>query len=169
MWQLMNEAESKTREGRPDPDALQLFSMDMGAVIKIRDPDHLVSLGTIGAGRPGIEDASYAAIASSPWIDVIVAHDYGAENDALPPATAACIRAARAAGKPCVIGEIGVSARHRVGRSLRADRIMRKIDAALLAGADGTLIWSYGAGDGVHMDIETGDPLIERLRTYVLP
>src|SRR6185436_284650 len=42
MWQLMNEAEST------DATALYDFAVDMAGVVKFADPNHLLSLGSIG-------------------------------------------------------------------------------------------------------------------------
>ncbi|MCX6024414.1 MAG: cellulase family glycosylhydrolase, partial [Chloroflexi bacterium] len=48
MWQLMGEAESKDILGAADPQALLAFSKDMSEFVKTLDPNHLVSLGTLG-------------------------------------------------------------------------------------------------------------------------
>lgn len=166
VWQLMNEAEAKTAKGSPDPDALLLFATDMGALIKQHDRNHLVSLGTIGGDQPGVAGDAFQKLAEVPWIDVIEVHDYGAESDSLPRATRGCLRAALLTAKPCFIGEIGISARQRLGRQKRAEFIARKLDAAWVSGVDGVLIWSFRAGDGVHMDLAFDDPLISKFKVF---
>jgi hypothetical protein len=85
-WALMNEAESRTLAGAPDPDALYAFARDMGAYVKQLDPNHLVTLGTIGGGQPGVDGPNLERLHRLPDIDFVEFHDYHAEDEPLPGA-----------------------------------------------------------------------------------
>ncbi len=166
MWQLMNEAESQTRGGLDDPDALAAFAQHMAEVVKEADPSHLLSLGTSGIDRPGSGGFRFAALANTPGIDIIEAHDYGAEEQALPANVRLSRGVARSAGKPFFIGEVGISSPP-LQPWQRALLIQDKLEAAWDADVDGVLIWSYRAGDGTNRDFDAGDPLAAALRLFV--
>ncbi len=85
-WMLMNEAESRGSNGAADPASLLTFTRDMSALVKSLDPNHLVTLGVIGAGQPGTASADYDALHALPGIDYLTFHDYGNNDQPLPGA-----------------------------------------------------------------------------------
>jgi mannan endo-1,4-beta-mannosidase len=166
MWQIMNEAEARSVDGVSDAPALIAFAADMSSLIKSIDRHHLVSIGTIGGGQPGTEGGFYLQLGALPWIDVIEAHEYEGGN-VLPSEIADnCLDAARQLGKTCVIGEIGIPARDPDEVLDRADRMRDQIRAIWNAGVDGVILWSYRAGDGVHMDFDRNDPLYDSVKGF---
>jgi mannan endo-1,4-beta-mannosidase len=72
--QLVNEAEDATSEGGPCSDTatatLTAFASDVGGLIKARDGNHLVSLGTIGGAQCGTDDDRYTAVHGVRSIDM---------------------------------------------------------------------------------------------------
>ena len=77
MWQMVNEAESKASGGGcSSVNVLKNFAADIGGLIKSIDPNHLVSLGTMGAGQCAAQGADYQTLHSLPVIDVCEVHDY---------------------------------------------------------------------------------------------
>ena len=87
-WMLMNEAESKTNSGgEENPDALYTFAQDMSAYVKDLDENHLVTLGTIGSGQPGVGGSNYEHLYSLPTLDFAEFHDYGPNDEAMPGAS----------------------------------------------------------------------------------
>lgn len=173
MWQLMNEAESD------DAQALYDFAVDMAAVVKAVDGKHLLSLGTIGGGQAGTDNANYQKLHAVAGIDVVEAHDYHAETVALPGApnsTANSIYAdlavAKALGKPFFIGEAGIAAPAPMYPFSYADRAKymdAKLAAELGAGASGFLVWSfYDLKTDNHegWDFDGRDPLAAVLAKY---
>jgi hypothetical protein len=85
-WMLMNEAESKTNTGAENAEALYAFTRDMSAFIKSLDQNHLVTLGSIGTGQPGVSGSNYQLLYSLPTLDFMEFHDYGANDKAMPGA-----------------------------------------------------------------------------------
>lgn len=165
MWQVMNEAESRTRLGLEDGDALLFFAEEMAAMIKGIDGRHLLSLGTIGVGRPGSGGANYALLAGMPGYDIVEAHDYHDETLPFPAAIQEAQAVAGRAGKPFFIGEVGVRSPPR-SRQERAELTRVKLEAAWRADVDGMLIWSYRAGDGTNRDFDASDPLYDAVRDF---
>ena len=150
-WQLVNEAEACGSDG---PAALRSFASEMRAQLGAMDTNHLVSLGTIGAGQCGTTGDDYRAV--NEVVDVCEVHDYGAPQTALPgDATNGIARRVQQCtdlGKPIFVGEAGIpsdvnadggSSGTTTVASLqrRADFFAAKIAAQLRAGMDGYLIW----------------------------
>jgi hypothetical protein len=81
-WQLMNEAECA------DPAVLSRFADDISKLIKgtTVQAKQLVSLGTIGPGRDGLQGADYQAIHNLAKIDLLEVHDYGRPKEPMPGA-----------------------------------------------------------------------------------
>src|SRR3954453_236983 len=79
-WQLVNEAEDKASYDGPCEDtataSLTRFADDMSTMIKSIDPNHLVSLGTIGSGQCGAAGSAYKDVHAVPGIDLCEYHDY---------------------------------------------------------------------------------------------
>ena len=85
-WMLMNEAEGKTAGGADAAEALYTFTRDMSAYVKEIDPNHLLTLGTIGGGQPGVHGTNFERLYGLPTIDFADYHDYGHNDAPLPGA-----------------------------------------------------------------------------------
>ena len=83
-WMLMNEAESKTTAGVESTEPLYTFARDMSYFVRARDPNHLVTLGVVGGGQPGVRGANYERLAGISTIDYATFHDYGKNDEPLP-------------------------------------------------------------------------------------
>lgn len=171
MWQLMNEAEVKldnTSTCAPATD-LYNFAADVSGLIKSIDPNHLVSLGTMGAGQCGSQGSDYQKINSVPTIDVCEYHDYGHPTEALPAHLVADIAACNALKKPIFVGESGIKA-NSVGGSLadRAAAFNAKCAAMFKAGIKGFLVWSWNnaAPTTGNWPVGPGDPTIKVIDSY---
>ena len=175
-WQLVNEAEVAPERYAPcTPNAaaiLKSFAADVSGLVKSIDPNHLVSLGTIGGGQCGAQEADYQDLHSLPTIDLCEYHDYqphdpipGDEYNGLQVRIDQC----NALNKPLFVGETGIIPND-VGGTLqaRADALDAKLSAQFPAGIDGNLAWAW-IKDGSTLDdydIGPGDPLLRVLRGY---
>jgi hypothetical protein len=174
-WQLMNEAEVKDSIGSGCPDGtgprdvLAAWAADVGGLVKSIDPDHLVSLGTIGSGQCGTANADYAYVHALPEIDLCEYHDYwdpapipGDQWNGLQVRIDQC----DALDKPLFIGEVGVRPND-VGGTLqgRADVLRAKIAAQRTEGVDGFLAWNWSNLGSTYdnFDIGPDDPTLEAL------
>jgi len=175
MWQLVNEAETPRADGSCAPrTVLHDFAADMGAVAKAADPNHLVSLGTIGDGQCGAQGADYQYLHSVAQIDVCEYHDYGRPTSAMPGdaynGLAARIQQCTALGKPLFVGEMGVQLQEAGGSSAtRAAYLDAKFRAQFGAGVDGILVWNWNDGrtEAIkNYDVGPGDPAIGVIRGY---
>ena len=120
-WQLVNEAEDPSSSGcnstieanghQHSANLLRRFVNDMGAAVKAADPNHLVSLGTIGGGQCGASGADYKYVHESPGTDMCEYHDYDNAATAMPGdqwnGLAVRVSQCNAIGKPMLIGESG--------------------------------------------------------------
>jgi endo-1,4-beta-mannosidase len=158
LWQLMNEAEG-------DFVSLHDFARRASERVKAIDPNHLVSLGTMGTGQPGTAGFDYLRLHAADTLDLVEAHDYGAERDGFPQALANDLAMARHLGKPFFIGEAGIAApapAHPFSYPERAALFDAKLSAAFAAGVTGYLIWSYydlSTTNWQGWDFGPGDPL----------
>jgi endo-1,4-beta-mannosidase len=151
MWQLMNEAESEDTSGNSDAQALYNFALDMSAYVKSIDPNHLVSLGTMGGGQPGAQGSDYRWIHSIPSIDLLEYHDYGSETEPLPSDGWNRLKErlddAVALNKPLFIGEAGIKSNCSDPDCFSPDQRAALFDAKMRAafdnGVSGYMIWSY--------------------------
>lgn len=168
-WQLMNEAETSTaRNGGCTPNGaaiLRAFADDVGGLVKATDPNHLVSLGTIGSGQCGSSGADYITVHSSPHIDLCEYHDYSA-TETMPGdqwnGLALRLRQCRGLDKPLFIGETGIRVADAGGTlESRAEAFRRKLTASFAGGAVGELVWAWQSTDGYG--ITFGDPVLEVL------
>ena len=135
--------------------ALRAFANEMRAELRDADPNHLVSLGTIGSGQCGASHLEYASLHEV--VDVCEVHDYYAwPHQAMPGdefnGIAFRIAQCNALGKPIFVGEAGIPADvgddvPRTGTTTaatlarRAQRFDAKPAAQLEAGIDGYVIW----------------------------
>lgn len=83
-WMLMNEAESRSANGKENSEALYAFARDMSAYVKSIDKNHLVTLGTIGSGQPGTASADYERLGALDTIDFLEYHDYARNDEPMP-------------------------------------------------------------------------------------
>ena len=178
-WQLVNEAEV-----RPSPDAadcsanaeqiLRSFATDVSGLVKSIDPNHLVSLGTLGSGQCGAREAEYQDLHDVPTIDFCEYHDYE-PNAAMPGdefnGLALRIDQCHALHKPIFVGESGIVPND-VGGTLaaRAEAFDAKFDAQFSAGVAGELVWNWSpSGSRLDdYDVGAGDPTIGVLARHAL-
>jgi mannan endo-1,4-beta-mannosidase len=175
-WQLMNEAETKDVQGGSCTSGgagiLRSFADDMGGVVRAHDPNHLVSLGTMGGGQCGTQGGEYQTVHASPNIDLCEYHDY---NDTAPMpgnqynGMSVRINQCNALGKPLFVGETGYIP-NQVGGTLqaRADLYAQKFAAQFGAGVVGELVWSW-SNEGSTLDnykVGVGDPTLGVLAQY---
>jgi mannan endo-1,4-beta-mannosidase len=190
-WMIMNEAETSERAA-DGSSALVGMARTVAAAIKRADPNHLVTLGTQGNGAPGTSGRDFAALAALPELDYTEVHDWpregGSETTVLAgaapggllpdPDSPACqdltapvacsFAIARRAGKPLVVGEIGVKTATAGGPAQRARAVGAKVRADLAAGAALVILWEArlprdGGGEGFDVRPGSGDPLLEVL------
>jgi mannan endo-1,4-beta-mannosidase len=175
-WQLVNEAEVKTSSsGGCSPHAeqtLKAFASDVAGVIKSADPNHLVSLGTIGSGQCGAQGHEYRDLHSVASIDMCEYHDYdphsrmpGDKWNGLQVRLNQCA----ALGKPLIVGETGIKPKD-VGGTLqdRANAFDAKFTTQLRAGVAGELVWAWNS-DGstlADFDVGPGDPTLGVLAAH---
>jgi hypothetical protein len=164
MWQLMNEAEIKkdgTSTCAPATDLFN-FAADVSGLIKSIDPNHLVSLGTMGGGQCGSQGTDYKLINSPSTIDVCEFHDYGHETQAVPANLSRDIAFCDALNKPIFVGEAGIKVGS-VGGTLasRAAAFNAKVTAMFAAGVKGFVIWSWNnAPSAGSWQVGPGDPTV---------
>ena len=175
-WQLVNEAEAmQTANGPCDEaaaaQAIRGFADDVATAMKAKDPNHLVSLGTIGTGQCGTSGPDYKYVHSGA-IDLCEYHDYvagpvsGDQWNGILPDISAC----HALGKPIFAGEVGIDASVQTNWSTdgsvtptslqqRAGFFNQKLQAQFDRGVSGFLDWDKTLGDSSGYDIGFGDPV----------
>ena len=146
----------------------------MSEYIKSLDKNHLLTLGTIGAGQPGTSGENYEKLYSLDNIDFLDFHDYGAADEAMPGSSgksndsdtlAATMHKAKKLNKPIVVSEAGMIACSSYEGSQpgtaqsRAEKFDAKIDAFFKSGGAGYLIWAWHPSSGCSYNFTTGDPL----------
>ncbi|MDQ6691765.1 MAG: cellulase family glycosylhydrolase, partial [Candidatus Dormibacteraeota bacterium] len=163
-WQLMNEAEAAdSLAGRCQEaaaaGALRRFGDDMAGSLKAVDPDHLVSLGTIGGGQCGTAGADFPLVHAGS-IDMCEVHDYTPTPQSAPRANP-CL----SLHKPMFIGERGFVADLGTGSTTpqtlttRARYVKADIAGAFAEDAcDGYLLWSWTSGSSQSYGVGPGDP-----------
>ena len=168
-WQLMNEADARTASGRCSPSApqtLKHFTQDLAQVVKQRDSNHLLSLGTWGLLDCGTVGSAYQDVHSVPGIDLCEIHDYSAPSNALASQLSLRVSQCRALGKPVFIGEMGVKVQDAGSLANRAVALRTKLAADFGAGVVGALVWDWAdAGEAAYSgyEIQPGDPALQVL------
>lgn len=178
-WQLMNEAEVKPSAGSGSCSVnaagiLKSFAADVSGLIKSIDPNHLVSLGTIGGGQCGAQGAEYQDVHDVSTIDLCEYHDYGSPNTPMPGdqwnGLQVRLDQCRVLGKPLFVGETGInpSTVTQVGGTLLAQRagaFEQKLRAQFAAGVVGELAWAWNKDGSAEADydIGPGDPTLPML------
>ena len=163
MWQIINEGQCD------DAEALLAYAADLSSLLKHHDPNHLVSFGTMGDDRhrPGAEGSAYARLHQLPTIDVVESHEYPLEG--APPGTwleaplRNCLTVGDTYDKPCMIGEIGMTALTPEAKARRAELVTARIRELFRQGAQAVMIWSYRSGDW-QKDIDPTDPLYDAIK-----
>ena len=193
-WQLLNEPEvmpyaggdcSTVPESRATAD-LAAFAQDVSGAIKAVDPNHLVSLGTIGSGQCGAQDTDYASVMSIQTLDLCEFHDYN--PNALIPGDIynglqRRVDQCSALNKPLLVGESGIDLMQEggvntAGIAKRAAVFSDKACAQLTHGVAGLLLWAWNK-DGpsapvnypqdVPYDIGPTDPVLNVLAPWSNP
>ena len=170
MWQLINEAEIKTSKSSscaPTAD-LYSFAADVSGLIKSIDPNHLVNLGTMGAGQCGSQGGDYQKLGSISTIDVLEYHDYGHDATALPTNLASDVAVSKALGKPIFVGEAGIQVASGGSLSTRAAEFDSKCTAQFNAGVGGFLVWSWNNSPSspASWEVGPGDPSLGVIDSY---
>jgi hypothetical protein len=181
-WELLNEAEDLTTAGGAcDVDAatvLKTWADDCASVVKVADPNHLVSVGVLGGGQCGSASTEYQSLHAGANIDLLSYHDYGSPSVGLPGdqwnGLQARIDQGKALNKPLYVGEMGINAPDLgIGSSLgsRAVAFESKFNTQLVAGISGMLAWNWrasSAGGSSISDYSIGpaDPVLDVLRRY---
>ena len=188
-WQLVNEPQvlvppcqlvngEITCAGCDEPTAesdLSSFATDVADLIKAQDPNHLVSLGTIGSGQCGAQYTDYQRVMSIPSLDLCEFHDYeyqhpmpGDQWNGLQLRINQC----NELGKPLLVGELGVKP-NQVGGTLkdRANVVAGKLCAQLRAGVAGELLWAWDKNGSLldNFDIGPSDPVLDVLSPWSDP
>jgi mannan endo-1,4-beta-mannosidase len=154
---------------------MKAFTADIAQFIKDLDPNHLVSLGTLGSGQCGTAGAAYQDVHSVAAIDLCEWHDYGAATNPIPGdqwnGMQVRINQCRALNKPLFVGETGIEAGTVGGYERRAQLFADKFAAQFSAGIVGELIWDWR--DGLHggssldeYNVGPGDPVLSVLDVY---
>jgi mannan endo-1,4-beta-mannosidase len=160
-WQIGNELESNTPSGcnasaeSAGASALRAFADDMTTTIKAADPNHLVSLGTLGTGQCGLAGSDYQYVHAGN-VDLCEYHDYGDATHAIPNdgynRLAQRIAQCHSLNKPLFVGESGIvadvgdggqstGAINATSLQLRAGFFAAKMTAAFGNGVVGYVLW----------------------------
>src|SRR5439155_18782974 len=173
-WQLMNEAEDRTSESGSCPsDAAQVlktWATDVSGLIKSSDPNHLVSLGTLGGGPCGTSSTSFRSVHDIPTIDLCEVHDFGQPTSPMPGdqwnGMQAELNFCSDLNKPLFVGETAIPAEDVGGLQVRADEFSAKFSAQFNAGVVGELAWLWSPFDSTGYDIGPGDPTLAVLGSF---
>lgn len=170
-WQLINEAQVKDTEGggcsTNAATILRNWASDVSGLIKSIDPDHLVSIGTIGTGQCGASTSEYQTLHALSTVDLCEFHDYGSPLVPIPGdiwnGMQVRLNQCAALDKPLFVGETGIIP-NTVGGTLqaRADAFEAKFDAQLAAGVVGELVWNWNASGSLldNYDVGPSDPTL---------
>jgi hypothetical protein len=172
MWQLMNEAEDRTSQNGSCPtDAatvLKSWATDVSGLVKSIDPNHLVSLGTLGGGTCGASFTQYQSIHDIPTIDVCEVHDYGHPDSPMPGdqwnGMQAEINFCNNLNKPLFVGEMAIATEESL--QARAGLFRAKLTAQFGAGVVGEVAWLWSPHDSIGYDIGPGDPALDVLGSF---
>ncbi len=178
-WEILNEPEVKvSKDGACAPNAANLlnsFTTDIAALIKTTDANHLVSLGTIGSGQCGSDNANYSTLHGNANIDLCSVHDYRQPDDPIAGdqynGIAKRLEQCRALNKPLFVGESGLQFPEvAFSTAVRAQKLTAKMLAEFRAGAVGYVLWNWAdpprravtPNDDIH-DIGQGDEVLATL------
>lgn len=153
-WELGNEYAIHPQPAAPeDSEAFLRFVQEVSGLIRMIDPNHLITTGLVNTGhvapndRPGLDRIAYGKrLYSLPNIDFLTVHFYednGEEENSLPD-----MEIARQVNKPLVVEEWGA-----VGGD-RPAKTRAKIQQWTALGAAGFLQWGLSA---TQFNIGVGD------------
>lgn len=152
---------------------LRSFMDTAGAEVRALDPAHLIFAGLMGGGQCGTGGSDYQYVSSSPGIDVLEYHDYGADGVPLPGdqwnGLAVRLQQASAVGKPLLVAEVGENAGSCTSLTQRAKDVETKLVGQRQAGTAGLLVWDWVPDprtDQCTYDVGPGDPLLTMLANY---
>jgi hypothetical protein len=132
----------------------------VSSLVKSIDQNHLVSLGTLGAGNCGSQSAQYQSVHDLPGIDMCEYHDYGSPNVGIPGdqwnGLQVRIDQCTALNKPIFTGEAGMTPNDVGGVNERAMAFARKMQAQFGAGVKGFLAWAWSPPSGSSMPEQPG-------------
>jgi mannan endo-1,4-beta-mannosidase len=179
-WQLVNEAEDAVSFGgrcsRTATQSLVDFATDMATLVKSLDPNHLLSLGTLGSGQCGTRGDQYQTVHAVNGIDLCEYHDYNNPGQPVPGdawnGMAVRLRQCAALSKPLFTGELGLVPTDADGTLAgRAAQLDAKLRAQLQAGSVGVLVWAWRNAEngGSALDdfyVGPGDPALDVLGAY---
>jgi hypothetical protein len=178
-WQLMNEAEDPVaRQGECSataPATLRSWANDLASLVKRIDPNHLLSIGTMGGGQCGSAGEDYLALHSGLDIDLCEYHDYGGTDAPLPGdrwnGFLVRVEQAKALDKPLFVGETGITGLEAGGSAeTRARLLDARFRAQFQTGVVGELVWAWqqDGSDGIHdFEVSPGDPLLLAMSKYL--
>jgi endo-1,4-beta-mannosidase len=177
MWQLMNEAEDPIAKGAPCSKTatqnLTRWATDMGAMVKQIDPDHLLSLGTIGTGECGTLGPDYQTVHAVQAIDICEFHDYYEPTHPMPAVDQANslqtrINECRQLNKPIMVAETGIETAQVGSVQNRAADFNAKFQAQFQAGVVGELIWAWdnSGSSTTSWYVGSGDPVLALFGSY---
>lgn len=176
-WQLINEGEVKQSANAaclPGGQSFPVFrswAADVSALVKSIDPNHLVSLGTMGGGQCGAQWTEYQELHELPAIDLCEYHDYS-PNEAMPgdEFNGLAFRAQQCAAidKPLFVGEVGITPNDLAGAQTveaRAVAFDNKLREQRALGIAGHVAWAWVVGPSRldTFDIGAGDPIVNVL------
>ena len=142
-WELMHEARAESFA------PLDGFSAGMSALVRERDPNHLIALGLDNGGSPGTgssgDGANYSRLHQHPAIDLADVHDFDFPEQALPPGYSEAAAITAALRKAIFAGATAVELSDFSGPSFqaRAEAMENKLAAAMDAGFVGFLLYDY--------------------------
>jgi len=175
-WQLVNEAETSYNDQQScnttlmddgtgtmrtrSSVILRRFTDEMVAAVKAADPNHLVSLGTIGSGQCGASGGEYQYVHAGA-VDMCEYHDYDHANQSIPGdqwnGLQLRIDQCDQLGKPMFEGEVGIvadvdvnggSSGGSTGGAITSTTLQRragffdaKLSAQIPKGVDGFMVW----------------------------
>ena len=175
-WQLINEGQVEKAPGTCAPNAAELYrnwAADVSGAIKSVDPNHLISIGTIGNGNCGAANDEYKQLHSIPTIDLCEYHDYGGGTNPIPGdrwnGMQVRIDQCNALNKPLFVGELGIGRTELGTLQGRAEALDAKLQAQFSAGIVGVVAWQWWNGSHPRSDgfeIGPGDPALKVLGSY---
>jgi len=180
LWQLINEAEYRLKlpdgtfaacpQGTDEPaNVLKAWATDVSGLVKSIDPNHLVSLGSIGGGQCGMQGPQYKDVHDIPTIDMCEYHDYGDPTTPLPGdqynGFIVRVQQCNELNKPLFVGEVGIIPDQAGGLQQRADDFAAKKGAMFGQGVVGFLAWAWSKNGSTsdNYDIGPGDPALDAL------
>ncbi len=161
-WELMHEARGE------DFAALDGFTERVSALVRGRDPNHLIALGTDAGDSQATSRSgtvsNYRRLHEHQGIDLLDVHDFADETAPLPTSFSELSTISRTLDKPIFAGATAVELTETTPSAfeLRAQRIEEKLTAATNAGFVGFLVYDYypdWTDPGRQFDGRAGEPL----------